>query len=194
MNAPTDIEQRKTSLRASMQRRLARLDATEGARFTGQIFERVTRMPEFEKAKAVLAYVSMAREVGTHKLIRHCLAAGKRVCVPAFDPERKRYFVVAVEDFDRDLGVGHYGILEPRDAKPAKQPAEVAIVPGLAFDLRGNRLGRGKGYFDALLRDFRGWKIAFAFHFQLVESVPADEDDVSVDVIVTEESVHQCGR
>src|ERR1043166_4405306 len=145
-----DSDQLKRTLRIRMQARLTSLEAEQGARFTVRIFERMIRLPAFEKAETVLSYVSMAREVGTHNLIRHCLLAGKKVCVPAFDRERKRYFVVAIEDFDRDLGLGYHGILEPRDAEPTATQADLAIVPGLAFDNRGNRLGRGKGYFDAL--------------------------------------------
>jgi 5-formyltetrahydrofolate cyclo-ligase len=182
-------DQLKQALRVRMQARLTSLEAEQGARFTERIFERVIRLPEFESASSVLAYVSMAREVGTHNLIRHCLLAGKKVCVPAYDRERKQYFVVAIEDFDRDLGLGHHGILEPRDAKPTERQADLAIVPGLAFDKRGHRLGRGKGYFDALLRGFRGTKVALAFDFQAVDSVPVDARDVAVNLIVTEERV-----
>ena len=189
-----DSDQLKRSLRIRMQARLTSLEAEQGARFTERIFERVIRLPAFEKAGTVLSYVSMTREVGTHNLIRHCLLAGKKVCVPAFDRERKRYFVVAIEDFDRDLGLGYHGILEPRDAEPAATHADLALVPGLAFDKRGNRLGRGKGYFDALLRDFQGVKAALTFAFQVVDDVPVNGRDIPMDLIVTEERVIQCGR
>jgi 5-formyltetrahydrofolate cyclo-ligase len=190
----TDLAQLKAALRVRMQARLTSMDATMGARFTERIFDRLTRLPEFENARSVLAYVSMMREVGTHNLIRHCLMAGKTVCVPAFDRERKLYFAVAIEDFERDLGLGHYGILEPRDARPTTKNADIAIIPGLAFDRAGNRLGRGKGYFDQLLRGFRGTKIALAFGFQCVDSVPANTDDVPMDFVVTEEQVVRCAR
>lgn len=189
MKRDTETKQLKAALRVRMQSRLTSMDATTGAESTDRIFERVTRLPDFESARSILTYVSMVREVGTHNLIRHCLMLGKSVCVPAFDGERKLYFAVSIEDFDRDLGVGHHGILEPRDARPTTKEADIAIVPGLAFDRQGNRLGRGKGYFDALLRGFRGLKIALAFSFQVVDSVPADDDDVRMDVVVTETRV-----
>jgi 5-formyltetrahydrofolate cyclo-ligase len=193
MKSPADLRQRKGALRVRMQARLASLDATEGAKHTQRILDRLVSLPEFAKAESVLAYVSMVNEVGTHNLIRHCLLLGKRVSVPAFDPERKLYFAVAIEDFDRDLGFGHYGILEPRDAKPTTKHADFAIVPGLAFDSHGNRLGRGKGYFDALLRGFPGLKIGLAFDFQFVDAVPATDDDVPVNLVVTEARLHRCG-
>ena len=189
-----DSDQLKRTLRIRMQARLTSLEAEQGARFTERIFERVIRLPAFEKAGTVLSYVSMAREVGTHNLIRHCLLAGKKVCVPAFDRERKRYFVVSIEDFDRDLGLGYHGILEPRDAEPTATQADLAIVPGLAFDNRGNRLGRGKGYFDALLAGFEGVKAALAFDFQVVDHVPVAAHDVPMNLIVTEERVVRCAR
>jgi|ERR1051326_7201695 5-formyltetrahydrofolate cyclo-ligase len=188
----TDTAQLKAALRIRIQAKLTGLDAAEGAHFTERIFERVVRLTEFERARSVLSFVSMAREVGTHNLIRHCLLAGKKVCVPAFDRERKRYFTVAIEDFDRDLSLGHYDILEPCAAKPTDMQADIAFVPGLAFDKCGNRLGRGKGYFDALLTGFHGVKVALAFDFQFVDSVPSTARDVPIDIVVTEERVHRC--
>lgn len=194
MKTEPNFDQLKSALRIRMLAQLTSLDATVGARFTERIFERVIGLPEFGEAESVLSYASMTREVGTHNLIRHCLLVGKTVCVPAFDRERKLYFAVAIEDFDRDLGLGYYGILEPRDAKPTTKHADLAVVPGLAFDRAGDRLGRGKGYFDALLRGFRGVKVGLAFDFQFVDSVPCDRDDVRMDILVTEERLHRCGR
>ena len=241
MSAEADILRLKSALRVRIQAKLTGLDPAKGAHFTARIFERVIRLPEFERAQSVLTFVSMAREVGTHNLIRHCLLAGKKVCVPAFDRAQKRYFTVAIEDFDRDLSPGHHGILEPRQlerqdfphldphprgerkkdstrrsgsirrAPPRDRKGEaiafplggegrvrgifnhtragLAFVPGLAFDNRGNRLGRGKGYFDELLAGFRGVKVALAFDLQVVDSVPATARDVPMDIVVTEERV-----
>ncbi|MSR64265.1 MAG: 5-formyltetrahydrofolate cyclo-ligase [Verrucomicrobiae bacterium] len=185
MSAEPENAQLKAALRVRILAKLTGLDHAKGARFTARIFER---------APYVVTFASMARELGTHNLIRHCLLAGKKVCVPAFDRERKRYFTVAIEDFDRDLSLGHYGILEPRDAKPTDLQADIAFLPGLAFDQRGNRLGRGEGNFETLLTGFRGVKVALAFDVQFVDSVPAITKDVPMDVVGTEERVVRVTR
>jgi 5-formyltetrahydrofolate cyclo-ligase len=97
-----------------------------------------------------------------------------------------------VHDFDADLATGKFGILEPRPE--AIRPAALdqigaVLVPGLAFDGTGNRLGRGFGHFDRLLRQTSGVKIALAFDFQVLDEVPAEAHDVRLDFIVTETRV-----
>ncbi len=185
----TNTAHRKAALRAQMHPLLHALQAARAASLSHTILERVIALPEFDKARSVLSFVSMAGEVDTHDLIRHCLRAGKRVCVPVFDRSRNAYFAAAIHDFDLDLRLGHYDILEPRDAKPAETQADLAIVPGVAFDRHGHRLGRGKGYFDRLLAGFRGIKVALVFDFQLVDHVPFGDHDIPMDIVVTEARV-----
>jgi 5-formyltetrahydrofolate cyclo-ligase len=145
-------------------------------------------MREFQAAQCIGAYVSVDREIETHGLIRQLLAVGRRVCVPAFVGE---YVAAEIADFDADLQPGQFGILEPRTVRPA-QP-EVWLVPGLGFDRRGNRLGRGRGFFDALLRRTLALKIALAHEFQVLERIPAEAHDARMDRIVTETQVYECG-
>ena len=109
--------------------------------------------------------------------------------MPAFIDE---YVQVEIHDFDGDLVKGKFGILEPKlPATMTEQPG-VWLVPGLAFDAKGNRLGRGQGFFDALLRKATGVKIALAHDFQVLNEVPAEGRDVRVDFIVTESRVVNC--
>ncbi len=147
------------------------------------IEQRLAKVPEFRAARCLCAYVSTGQEVGTHGLIRHLLAAGREIVVPVF--RDGRYGVGRVEDFDADLRPGHWGILEPRVVRAGGEP-EVWLVPGVAFDGRGYRLGHGKGYFDQLLAGRPGTKIGLAYDFQIVESVPVAAHDVRLDYIITE--------
>ena len=94
-----------------------------------------------------------------------------------------------MQNFHSDLAVGQFGILEPKPGisqLAARDPIDVALVPGLAFDETGNRLGRGMGYFDRLLPGIGGTKIALAYDFQILKGIPAEAHDACVDFIVTE--------
>jgi len=175
-----------------MRARLAKLSATDVRAKSAAIWERLSVLGEFASATMLLVYVSTGNEVDTHGLIRQLLAMGRHVCVPRFEPATQRYVASELRDFDADLAAGKFGILEPR--REAIRPAAAdqigaAVVPGLAFDETGHRLGRGKGYFDRLLQEVRGTRIAMAFDFQLLSEVPAEAHDARMDFVVTETRV-----
>jgi 5-formyltetrahydrofolate cyclo-ligase len=170
-----------------MRSRLAELPAAERRAHSAAVWERLAALPEFTAAKCIGAYVSTGNEIETHGLIRQLLAMGRRVCVPAF---AGKYLPAEIKDFDADLVKGRFGILEPKTVIPAAP--EIWLVPGLAFDGKGNRLGRGRGFYDAMLRQARGPKLALAHEFQLLGEVPADVHDARVDFIVTESRVVTC--
>jgi 5-formyltetrahydrofolate cyclo-ligase len=178
----------KSALREQTRARLAELPATEVRAHSAAVWERLSVLPAFATAKSVMTYVSTGTEINTHGLIRQLLAMGRQVCVPAWVD---KYVPAAIHDFDLDLVEGKFGIPEPKTAVTAVQP-EVWLVPGLAFAVNGNRLGRGRGFFDALLRTAHGVKIALAHDFQLLDEVPAEAHDVRVDFIVTESRVVNC--
>ena len=182
----------KEQLRQRAREKLAALTLAEARAGSAAIWERLSVLGEFSAAARLLIYVSTGSEVDTHGLIRQLLAMGRQVCVPRFEPVTQSYVACQVRDFDADLATGKFGILEPRPK--AVQPAAIdpigaVLVPGLAFDETGNRLGRGLGCFDRLLRQTSGVKIALAFDFQLLDEVPAEPHDVRMDFIVTETRV-----
>ncbi len=185
--APTKIE-----LRRQMREGLRRV-SVPGTPFS----LRVLQLTEVVAATWVAGYVSFGTEVPTHELLRRLLAEGKHVCVPSFDPVGQRYICSELKHFDADLVGGRLGILEPKHValRPVHvDKVDVWLVPGLAFDEAGHRLGRGMGYFDQLLRDARGVKIALAYDFQVVKKVPTDGHDVDMDLIVTETRIIRCLR
>jgi len=154
-------------------------------------------MHELTSAEWLMGFVSFGAEVHTHELLRALIADGRHVCVPSFDPVGQRYICSELKHFDWDMKEGALGILEPRhDAvRPVHaDKIDAWLVPGLAFDKHGNRLGRGRGYFDQLLHGARGVKIALAYDFQLVSEVPVEPHDVRLDFIVTETQIVHCKR
>ena len=183
---------KKVTLREQMLARLAKRDAADIRARSAAIWERLAVLGEFSAAARLLIYVSTGNEVDTHGLIRQLLAMGRQVCVPRFESATQSYVACQVHDFDGDLAAGKFGILEPRPE--ALRPAAfdqigAVLVPGLAFDETGNRLGRGLGHFDRLLQQTSGVKIALAFDFQVVDEVPAEAHDARMDFIVTETRV-----
>ena len=182
----------KEELREQMRARLAAQSAADIRVKSADIWERLSMVGEFATGSRLLVYVSKGPEVETRGLIQQLLAMGRQVCVPWFDGAKKQYVASALADFALDLAAGRFGILEPKPeaVRPvACDQIDAALVPGLAFDETGNRLGRGMGYFDRLLRDVRGVKIALVYDFQLLSEVPAEAHDTPMDFIVTEKRV-----
>jgi 5-formyltetrahydrofolate cyclo-ligase len=163
----------------------------EVSRRSQLIVARLLELPAGSKAEAIFCYLSHNREVETHELVRGWLAAGKHIQVPSYHAERRRYEPSHIVDLERDLAPGKFGILEPRTRRVPHRSAEVAIVPGVAFDAQGHRLGYGKGFYDEMLKHFAGVKIALAFDCQMQPAVPHSDNDVPMDVIVTESAVYR---
>jgi 5-formyltetrahydrofolate cyclo-ligase len=155
-------------------------------------------LPEFDAARAILYFVSFRSEVSTEGMIRALLARGTVVVVPLADLKSKRLHLYRLEDFDRDLSPGTWGIPEPspRRSKPFHlKEVDLVVTPGVAFDESGARVGYGGGFYDRLLEEWggRGPSVALAFELQVLHSVPFDgERDIPVDIIVTEKRTIRC--
>lgn len=157
--------------------------------------ERLLRLlwaePRFAESEHIFCYVSMSGEVDTHPLIRGCLTQGKSVSIPRVLPDSNSIEARGVSDWDDDIWIdGPFGIREPDPDMTDFVPPETidcVIVPGLAFDAEGYRLGRGKGYYDRFLAAIggRAFRVAPAFDFQLVERVPREPHDEKVHLVLT---------
>jgi len=158
-----------------------------------RIRETLLSLPEFLSAKTILFYASFRSEVETHSLIREALAMGKRLVLPKVDAENHALILYEIKDID-ELAPGYMGIPEPDlpDERSAViDGIDLAIIPGAAFDLTGNRLGYGAGYYDNLLLGRRSGTpiLSLAYEEQLVDAIPAEKHDVRVDMIVTDKKV-----
>ncbi len=132
-------------------------------------------------------------EVDTQGLIHSALEEGKRVCVPVIEPENAELGLVEINSLD-NLEPGYFGILEPQNG--VRQPLDsidwdLAVVPGIAFDRLGHRIGFGKGYYDKLLAAKDSPKIGLAYNFQVVEPFETLPHDVAMDLIFTENETIQ---
>lgn len=182
------VEKRALRERAlALRRALAAEDVTRRSRLA---VSRLLELPAIRQAETIFCYLSHDNEVETLQLVRDWLAGGKHIHVPAFDAKQRRYHACPINDFDRDLAPGMLGILEPRSRAVASRPADIAIVPGVAFDAKGRRLGYGKGFYDDMLRCFTGLKIALSFDCQMQPVVPHAKKDVLMDAVVTESAIH----
>ncbi|NQU10131.1 5-formyltetrahydrofolate cyclo-ligase [bacterium] len=185
----------KDPLRRRMLAQLGGLTPATVRAHSAAVARRLAEWSGLAAAHCIFAYVSLGAEIDTHPLIRGWLAAGRRVCVPVFDRATRTYRAIELHDFDADLRPGFFGILEPRPGvgEPvAPADWEAVIVPGLAFDPAGNRLGHGRGHFDRLLGPTAARKVALAHAFQLVPAVPTAHHDVAVAVIITEQQLIDC--
>jgi 5-formyltetrahydrofolate cyclo-ligase len=133
--------------------------------------------------------------VDTGGLIKAALLAGKRVALPVTDTRRKEIYPRIVIRYPEDLTAGPFGIAEPRSSCPVAEPGEIdlIVVPGVAFDAKGFRLGYGEGYYDRFLPLTNGVSVGIAYNFQLVNTVFPEEHDWPVDFVVTEESTIETG-
>lgn len=140
--------------------------------------------PRILSAKTILLYASLADEVNTHELIKQLLAQGKEILLPVVIGEQDMKICPYL--CTTHIKKGAFGIIEPQTpAFTAYHKIDVALIPGMAFDLEGNRLGRGKGYYDRfLLKTISVYKIGICFPFQLVNHVPTDENDICMNEIV----------
>jgi 5-formyltetrahydrofolate cyclo-ligase len=139
-----------------------------------------------------MVYLSFGSEVDLDGLIRWGWRKGKRIVVPVCRPENRALTACRIDGFD-ELETGHYGIRAPKEGllRPVEGgKIDVILVPALAFDRRGYRIGYGGGYYDRFLpQALRAVKIGLAFASQIIAKIPVDGHDLPVDMVVTEKGV-----
>lgn len=180
----------KPQTRRAIRRALRSLDPRERGLQEARLLAWVPDLPGFLEARVVLLYMgALPEEVPTRALLELCLARGQHLLLPRADPAAKRLRLHRVVDLARDLHHGIMNIPEPLAELPECDPADVAwaLVPGLAFDERGFRLGRGAGYYDRLLPALSAscprW--AIAFEEQCVPRLPTEAHDQPVHGVLT---------
>jgi len=162
------------------------------------IAARIATLDAYRRARVVLLTLPYRSEWDATLLARHALADGKSVAVPRVDAERRMLQPLRIRNLDVDVEAGYRGIPEPRDHCPPvmAETIEWVLVPGVAFDADGRRLGYGGGFYDRLLPLLSpsAPRVAGAFEAQLVDCVPAAPHDIGVDCIATELRLVACAR
>ncbi|MCK4327413.1 MAG: 5-formyltetrahydrofolate cyclo-ligase [Candidatus Diapherotrites archaeon] len=155
---------------------------------SGAIAKRLFQQPEYQSAKSVLLYFSIGSEVDTCKIIRDALKT-KKVFLPFVEGGEMGYAQIQSME---GLEPGKYGIMEPLDKEPSSAGLDLVVVPGIAFDESGHRVGYGGGYYDRFLPAANAFTIGLAYDAQVIEDIPAEGHDCPVKKIVTETRVITC--
>jgi len=182
----------RSDKRALRRRILALRDAVDAAtqrRWSAAAYERLSALQVYRAARTVHLFVPFGSEVDTRPVLEDLWARQIRAVLPRVAPDR-RLDHLAVTGWD-EVEPGAYGIGEPVAACRAVDPAEVELilVPGVAFDRRGGRLGYGGGYYDRFLQACPAPRVALAFDLQIVDAVPREDHDLLVDAVVTDQGL-----
>jgi 5-formyltetrahydrofolate cyclo-ligase len=187
-----DVQEKKSSIRNTIRRTLETLCDTKLSEITKTIENRLFEFANFLEAKIVLLYVNSNCEVATRDIIKRSYQYNKIVVLPAFHTEKFQMSLMKVVDPDTELKLGPRKILEPDPDKCKPVPIEnidIAIIPGIAFDEKGGRIGSGEGYYDRLIPKLAVTtrKVSLAFESQIVQQIPMEPHDKFVDIIITEQ-------
>jgi 5-formyltetrahydrofolate cyclo-ligase len=186
-----DISLSKKKLRETIKKRVLSLSEEEKKQASKRIFEAVSILEPYKKASSVMLYASTQNEVDTFPLMEDLLRRGVILWLPWCDVEKISLVPVKIKDIKKDLVKGAYGILSPREPKDKSLPAafnpSLVFVPGIAFDKRGNRLGRGLGYYDKFLTSLspETFKVGLTFQCQTEEEIPTEPFDYRVDRVIS---------
>jgi 5-formyltetrahydrofolate cyclo-ligase len=194
MDRARDQTRHKSGVRGTLAEARRRLTASDRLERSRRIAAACRDIVGFSTADVVCSYVSFREEVETTELIADLLHAGRRVAVPVHIHGTSQSLVFAEINSLAELIPNHFGILQPpREAARFLPTASIPLflVPGLAFDTAGRRLGYGLGFYDRAFAAAApgAIKVGLAFDLQIIESVPADPHDVPMDFVVTEDRV-----
>lgn len=187
-NAKKELRKNILAIRRGMSRE-------EVAAGSDRFAEHLCAWPVYQAAKNVMLYLAMPDEPHMEKIISHALSAGKTVCVPHMRETRGLMDAAIITNLN-DLIVGQFNLLTPNPATlKLLEPGELdlIIVPGVAFDQEGRRLGMGAGYYDRfLLKASKAELIGAAWVAQILETIPTDEHDRPVNYLLTEDGIFTC--
>ena len=194
MSYPIDVMLTKAELRRHLLAQRAMLTPAEIAQHSTVIAAYVCALPAFCVSHTVMVYMALPQEVQTMPIITQARQAQKCVAVPVI--RGQDLVAVALSETPTELRRGRFGILEPCGTLCVIHPQEIGciVVPGIAFDARGGRLGFGKGYYDRFLGQLPAttYRCGLAFGIQVVSCVPQAPHDVCMHGIVTEQGCIPC--
>lgn len=182
-NHTTMLKEEKKQLRKEISQRKKTFTETELKRWSEQLLSQLENHPLFRQATTLLMYHSLPDEVQTHRFIEKW-SKQKKIILPVVKGDDLELRVYTGTEC---LKKGAYNIDEPTGERLADESEiELAIIPGVAFDSKGNRLGRGKGYYDRLLTRISPYKIGICFQFQATDTLPHEDFDAVMDEVWSE--------
>ncbi len=186
-----DIREYKRKLREKNKEIRNNLIPQDKQELDNKIFKKLISLKSYKNAKMLVTFVSTSIEVDTHRLIEHSLRQGKIVVVPkCIDGTREMDFY-RIKSMS-DLEVATFKVLEPivdRCQKITNFKNSICIVPGLIFDMKGNRLGYGKGYYDRFLKNYRNTTLGVCYSFCTINKLFVGRFDKPVDFLITDKYI-----
>ena len=182
----------KPQLRAEIKQALSAMPADTAAAKSRRACRMLADLDEFRSAAAIMLYMPIPHEIDCIPAVLAAWQQAKTVLVPKVDPGHRQMMAVRCESMDDEMVTGSYGIREPARSEPwPVENIDLIVVPALAYDRKGNRLGRGGGFYDHFLAQpgVRAVKCGLAFAEQVAEEVPTTANDWPVDLIVTDKEV-----
>jgi 5-formyltetrahydrofolate cyclo-ligase len=183
MNAQISKAELRSQIRAALKNLPPEKRAADSIRLCAKLQERFF----FQSAATILFFAPLPDEIDLWPLLEESLAEKKVVALPHFDSQKNHYVARRVTNLTGEIFAGKFRAREPHPhcEEIALAKIDLILVPGVAFDLRGNRLGRGKGFYDRLLENFRGMKCGVGFDEQIISEVPVESHDAPLDFIFT---------
>lgn len=199
MKTALDPGAAKAALRKRLHAARDILSEADRQRFSDIITDLLVADPAYRRAGVVMAYMTFGSEFITERFAQDAIATGKTLVLPRIRRADMSLELYRVDDLDRGLAAGPWGIREPRpeSCRPIElQALDYVLLPGLGFDAAGHRLGYGRGFYDRLLAPRKAQTVlaAAAFSVQMQELIPTVASDVSVDVVFTETATHRRAR
>jgi 5-formyltetrahydrofolate cyclo-ligase len=188
--------QKKEELRKKYLNQRSRIAQTKISSWSKKINSRFLSLPQLKNAKKIMAYASMRKEIETFDLMEELLDQGYLLYLPYTRKDIIDLGTAEINDLDKDLKEGVYGVQEPAAkirGQAVPEDLDLIIVPGACFTKDGYRIGYGGGYYDSFLSKHAAGalKIGFCYDQFVVDSLPVEEHDVPVDIIITEEKIIQ---
>lgn len=176
----------KNQLRKEVRNRKRQFDIQKLGELSFAVIMQLLKHPKLKQAQTIMLYHSLPDEVCTHTLADSLLAIGKTIVMPRVTGNAT--MELRMYSGPKSLAVGAYGIMEPIGGVFNDYAAiDLAIIPGMAFDKEGNRLGRGKGYYDRFLPNIaNAYKIGLAFGFQMFSHIPTDSNDIKMNEVIAD--------
>ena len=152
------------------------------------IFKRLINSDTYKNANKIFTYISFGSEVDTKEFIKYALSDNKEIYVPKTDKGKREMVAMTINSLD-NMGVDKWGILEPKTVEEDKigEEFDLIIMPGVAFDKFGNRIGYGGGYYDKYIsrKNIKCPKIALAYDLQIIDKIQCEEHDIKADGIIS---------
>jgi len=180
-----NLQESKSALRANIRAALEKISPAVRAVESIELCQRLqTQIPS---AHTILFFAPLPDELDVWPMLELSLALGTNCALPFFDAEKMTYGARRLNRLATDIVTGKFGVREPAAScvEISLETFDLVLVPGMAFDLTGNRLGRGRGFYDRLLEKISGVKCGVGYDFQLMQSLPIEPNDVKVDFIFT---------